>query len=452
MARLVAGLLLLAPGLAAQLQLFVLDGGSERAVKGVVDLGAIDAADTLDTIFRLRNRGTRPATLETLSVAGTGFSLAGAPSAPVTIVADGALDFRVRFRPAAYGSFSAILTVNADTVFVRGAAVPGPVLSAEGAGVLASGATVEFGAVERGASGMRRFVLGNPTQGRLDIASLAVSGSAYRGPIGVTLPLTLAARESAGFEVIFEPRASGPQEGALLLNQRSFRLLGTCVEPPLPRPQILLDPPALHSGQQGKLSIRLSSAARTSGSGQLRIEFIPNVPGLGADPAIQFLSPAGRVVTFTVEEGAERARFAGGTETDFQTGTTAGAIVFTAQLGAESDQVSAPVAPAPVAIDSVRVSRGGGELEVRLVGFDNTRSISQLTFAFFDPGGRPVGSGPVRVEVASEFRRYFESAGLGGVFALKAVFPVTGKTADIAAVEVELANSAGPTRLERIRF
>ena len=59
----------------AQIQVFLFDGTKETAVGAVVGVGGASPGDTMETRFRVRNIGTGPAVLQTLSLAGTGFTI-----------------------------------------------------------------------------------------------------------------------------------------------------------------------------------------------------------------------------------------------------------------------------------------------------------------------------------------------------------------------------------------
>jgi hypothetical protein len=61
-----------------------------------------------------------------------------------------------------------------------------------------------------------------------------------------------------------------------------------------------------------------------------------------------------------------------------------------------------------------------------------------------------VAPGRIVVDAASEFRRYFETSSVGGLFELRAAFPVTGDAASIAELEVEITNALGVARSGRV--
>jgi hypothetical protein len=56
------------------------------------------------------------------------------------------------------------------------------------------------------------------------------------------------------------------------------------------------------------------------------------------------------------------------------------------------------------------------------------------------------------MDAGTDFTRYFSTTDLGGVFQLRAVFPVTGDTSRIASCDVTLTNAAGNSKTPRISF
>ncbi|HBY64682.1 MAG TPA: hypothetical protein DEH78_33090, partial [Solibacterales bacterium] len=155
---------------------------------------------------------------------------------------------------------------------------------------------------------------------------------------------------------------------------------------------------------------------------------------------------------FRVAAGDTAALFGDRKEVVFQTGTSSGELLFTAKIGQWTESFVLPLNPALVEFTDTRASRAAGALEVHLTGFDNTRSLSALQFTFFGRDGTPLSQGAVKADLTAEFARYFGSSTLGGAFALKATFPVTGDAAAITAVEVEAVNRTGTMKSRRLVF
>ncbi len=180
------------------------------------------------------------------------------------------------------------------------------------------------------------------------------------------------------------------------------------------------------------------------------MQFQAAVPGKSGDPAVQFPATGQQTIALTVAEGEEVARFAGHPETEFQTGTTAGSIVFTVKLGPYTESLTVDVPNAPVVVDTARATRTPAGIEVRTTGLDTSRSATRLTFTFFDRQQRAVAPGAIQVDGFQAFREYFLTTDFGSIFTLMAVFPVHGDASQIGAVEIELVNSLGATSTGRV--
>jgi hypothetical protein len=122
------------------------------------------------------------------------------------------------------------------------------------------------------------------------------------------------------------------------------------------------------------------------------------------------------------------------------------------KVGDKEQEWSSPISRAPVHIDNVRVSRTPNGIDVVVDGFDNTRTISEGIFRFFDSGGLPVDPDGSRIFLRDLFARYFAESNTGGLFRLQVRFPVIGDAASITALEVELVNSQAVSRSDRLTF
>jgi hypothetical protein len=135
-----------------------------------------------------------------------------------------------------------------------------------------------------------------------------------------------------------------------------------------------------------------------------------------------------------------------------QTGTTAGAIVFTLTLPNGTQTASLTIPPAAINFDTSSGVRRVSDLDVSLTGFDNTYSASQLAFTFYDKKGATMQPGVIRVDATADFRLYFAASQVGGAFGLLATFPVSGDATQVAGVDVQIVNSAGVAKTQRITF
>jgi hypothetical protein len=249
--------------------------------------------------------------------------------------------------------------------------------------------------------------------------------------------------DTAAFDVIFLPATAGALTGSLTVGDRTYALTGISSPLPLPHPLLSIDVPKAASGQQGTVTIQFDSAARVAGDGTLTLDFQPLAKGAG-DPAIQ-LGVVGRAASFAFAAGDTQAAFGDLAAVAFQTGTTAGTLTFTADIGGVTEQKTITIDPAPVTMFSAAGTRGSGSIELRIAGFDNTRSAGAVQYTFFDAAGNAIPPGAIVMDSTAIFAAYFGASDAGGQFELLSVFPVTGDASRIAAFEVEIANSAGKT-------
>jgi hypothetical protein len=443
----------------SQIQVLLFDGTTETPAGGVVDVGSAAPGDIVEVRFRVRNIGNGATTLRTISITpNSGFIISATPSLPVTLApyagqASEEAGFSVAFNPTAAGSFSGFLLVNTINIIMRGTATASAALTLAGNTVpLAAGAVIDFGSVLRGGSRLQTLTLTNSSAVAIAVSTLTIAGTGFRGPIGIAAPMQLTPGQTASFQIAFEPLTGQPLKGVLTVDKRSFSLIGQGLDPPLPTASIVFASQTPASAQQNTVSIPLASAALISGTGTLTLTFRPSVTGVTDDAAIQFMSGPKRAATVTIAIGDSVAKFGTQSSLAFQTGTTAGTIVFTLTLPSGLQQTSLVVAPASVQIDTATAVRRVGDLDVSITGFDNTYSASQLAFTFFDKSGTTLQPGVIRVDATPEFRVYFSGSQVGGAFALLATFPVTGDVTQITGAEIQITNSAGVVKTQRINF
>ena len=403
-----------------------------------------------------RGVGTAVIALQSFSATGSGFSVSG-PGLTFNIAAGAAADLYVRFSAPRAGSYSGELKANALSLSLSATALAAPNVTAEGdtAGSridIAAGTAIYLGLVQKSKRNSRPLWLENRGRDPLEVRRIEITGSTAfvnLGPASASLP----AGGSQRIDIEFAPIANAAYAGVLNIDGRAFPLTGVGFDPPLPKPSIRIEGSVV-SGQQPKVVIDLAGAAESVEVGTLRMDFRP-LGDLPDDPAVRFVSGGGRSVNVQVRQGEAQAVFGSQREAVFQCGTTAGTLNLTLELGAHVLTQSVVLPAAAPALDSTLALRKTQDLEITLIGFDNTRSISQALFTFYDASGRPVSPGTIRTEVRREFDEFFRSSAAvaGGVFTMRASFPVQGgAAARIASVEAELVNSAGSSRTQRMPF
>lgn len=448
LSRVLALAAMLVPAASAQFQLLVVDAAGERAAPAAYDLGTAYPGEPAAALLRVRNVSKNKASLTRFVVNGAGFTLAGGPALPVPLDPGAAADFSAAFRATQAGSYSAAVESDGLTTLLLAAVPARPTVGTDtGGAIQALPAALDFGTVERASSATRRIVVLNQQNAPLAIPPIAARGADFSVAGQPSAGATLAPGDRAAFDVRFTPQAAGAHSGALEIGERVWVLAGTGVEPPLPAPTLALTLAEARSARQGSVAVKFDAPARTTGSGTVSLDFRP-ASGLGADQSVAFAS-GGRTAAFTVAAGDTEARFPAAA--DFQTGTTAGTLVFTVELGGKTDQRTVPIAAAPVGVASAKGVRSPGSIALDISGFDNTRTAGPLAFTFFDASGAPIGAA-IRADAGAAFSSWFAGSGLGGVFLLHAVFPVTGDAARIASFEIQFTNTAGAAQAARTNF
>jgi len=479
----------------AQVMLSTVQGGVATPVDQYYPFGSVGLGNVADAVFRLTNTGSSAIYLTSVAFAGPTeatppyapyFSVVCAQSPdlcgggvlqqlPILINPTGTLDFTVQFEPFQVGTASATMTICAaavcqgDTIAVllAGTGVPGLTVLLNNQ-PLGAGETISFGNVEAGSSKTIALMLANPaTNPPLTVPAISLStGTAFSQPNSTLSGQTLAPGSSAELDLIFAPTATGAQHATLTIGLFTYPLAGTGVSPPppvFPAPSIQLTLATPASAQQGSLSVSLASGSAASGSGTVTLAFQSAVSGVSDDPAVTFADGT-RSATFTVAVGASAGQFAGGPSVSFGTGTTAGTLVFTVTLGANSPPpTTVTIPPAVIGIDAAVAARNVAcdpsavyctttNVQLQINGWDNTRSVSQLVFSFFDSSGNAIAPGNITVAAAAPFAQYFAGSDLGGVFGVSALFPVNGDSDKVVTAVVALTNSAGTTQTTQITF
>lgn len=430
--------LLLAPAAHAQFNLFLVDGSTERAAPAVYDFGSLYAGESASAHFRVRNVSSAPATLTILEVAGVDFTLTS-PVLPVGLAPQGAIDLTVVFGATDVGAYSASLHSDGIAILLTATLAPRLTYRSDVPGTPFPG-PVDFGSVVAGSGVERGITFRNETSLVLTVPSISVQGTDFALLAAAPSGQAIQPGQGGEFTVVFTPQTTGARQGSLIIGDRTYPLLGAGIDPPLPKPTVSLDLKQTASAQQGTLIVRFDAPAQTRGTGTATLDFQG-----AADSTIVFAS-GGRSATFAIAPGDVLAAL------PFQTGTTAGVLTFTAQVGAASDRQSVTIATIAPVISTVQAVRSPGAVEIQVTGFDNTRSLGALSFTFYDAAGNPLPPGTIRTDALADFTRYFGASNLGGVFLLRAVFPVTGDATLVVSCDATLANSAGSAKTQRTYF
>lgn len=206
----------------------------------------------------------------------------------------------------------------------------------------------------------------------------------------------------------------------------------------------------LGSNMTVRVRVKLDQAPSIALTGVLQVSFLSALSSVTSDPTIALGSSqqVGSVQLFTVQAGALTAQFGTADYATLTTGTTAGTITL-----AESLQYSLPVSPesyviaaaTPVVVKSSKVFTAATTV-LTITGFDNTHSLSNMSFTFYTSSGAVVAPGALSVDVSQNFAKYYQAnPQVGGSFQVTATFAVSGDISAISSASATLQNSVGST-------
>jgi hypothetical protein len=282
----------------------------------------------------------------------------------------------------------------------------------------------------------------------MTIATFQVTGSGFQVSTGPKAPFKIAPGDTAAFVITFSANAAGLYTGTLAIETRSYVLTSAVFSAPLPKPLLEFDAGPIQSAQQRRLTMRLLTAASASASGSVNLAFLPDTTVTPDDPAVVFMATGTRSLPFSVIQGSTQISIGGQPSAIFQTGTSAGRIRFTVTgITTDGDPTTLLTIPAsPISLDTATATRRTGNLDIQLIGFDNTYSAGVMTFTFTG-----ASSQSIRADFTPEFRTFFTNTKAGSTFQVRLSFPVTGDTSGIGGVDVQLNNSAG-VKLQHLDF
>ncbi|HEY1948071.1 MAG TPA: choice-of-anchor D domain-containing protein [Bryobacteraceae bacterium] len=425
-----------------------------------ISFGNVATSATSSITFTLTNQSavtvTPPAVALRVQQFGTPAFALNTTAIPTSLAPNASASFVVTFAPGQTGLVSdTYLDVGTNSYSLAGVGVVVAdidvlqifYVNSSGIRTLPQAATpISFGQLVpgTGASSTLVFTVTNPTTSfnAVTLPSLTVTGAGFGISGAPTIPASIAPGQSITFNLTFAAASAGTFTGTLSIGSRQFLLSGQSVASPFPALSFKVTPNPLTSQQQASITLNLAAPTTINAIGALNVSFTSAVANVTDDPAVAFTTPSGRNESVTFAPGSQATP-----AFTFQTGTTAGTIVFTAKnfVNTTPYTQSFTIPAAAVQITSGTAARQTPNLVVTVNGYDNTYSAGQLAFAFYDISGNLIQP-PIQYNASSQFHQYFFTNNqYGGAFALQATFPDTSDVTKVGSVAVTLSNSAGQT-------
>ena len=426
---------------------------NDAPLRSSLDLGSTVTGDARDFTFTITAGGSGQ-TITRIAAAGAGFTLSAMPVVPFPLLAGQSTSAVVRFQSAASGVYSAAFTVNDFSSVLRISVVGGLTLvdvTGGGRAIISTGSNIQFPVSTAGKAQRRSFSLENQASSPVPVPALGLTGAGLKLFIDLPAGQNIPPKAAYTFQMEASSDMLDLLRGTLIIGGKVFEVSATFTNPILPAGHINYDFNSVKSGAQIPVSIVFDEDPPGNSSGQLRLR-----AGLNSsdDEGLSFLDNNSRTISFQVRKGERRAMFGTAPYTILQSGTTSAIVNLEFVAANSAANVSLNLAPLPVQIDSVRATRGVNTLEVVMSGFDNTRKVGgELFFTFYDRNGAELPGGVYsKVSLGDSFANYFRSSTAGGMFELRTVFPVSGDSSGVTAVDVRIANTIAATKTERINF
>jgi hypothetical protein len=179
-----------------------------------IRFGTVALGQSEDQEIVLTNNGDTSATVSSISVGSSEFSVSGI-SLPATINAGQSVALTVAFSAESIGAANAKITItsNADNPTLQ--------IGVQGAGVnsqdlTATPSSLAFGQVAIGGSATKSVVVSNPHSWSETISSLQAIGSGF-SVSGPTMPVTLAGGQTVTLSISFSPQMGGIDAGSVFI-------------------------------------------------------------------------------------------------------------------------------------------------------------------------------------------------------------------------------------------
>ena len=446
-------------GSAASLSYAVISGTTLTPVSpnGTISFADTNLGATSALTIQVRNSGTAPGSVGSVTIVGQGFQVSNLVPLPVALAPGATMTFSVNFVPTIPGPVSAKLLIDSATFNLsgngQGSQLTYTFIVGSSSTTLTAGGTATFPNTVVGSTVAGTLRIQNSGNVTATVNSVSVTGQ-YFGATIPPLPAQIAAGASLSIPLSFVPNALGTLTGTLGIDNQLFSLRGIGTAPPgLPSYSFTGVADTTAPATQPAVGLALASAYPTDITGTLTLTFVPG--SFSDDPAIQFAT-GGRTVAFRIPANTTNAIFSGGASTiAFQTGTVAGNISITPAFltGTVSITPIPPVAKsitiaagAPV-IRNVQIgTQSAGSFEVLISGFATSRTISQVTLQFTPAAGANLQTTTLTVNADSAFSSWYQSAAsaaAGSQFTASVIVTASGSVSSVASVGVTMSNANG---------
>src|SRR5579872_5795878 len=193
---------------------------------GTIPLPDTQVGQTSTVTVRILNSGNASGTVNSIGLAGQGFTVTGAPALPQSVAPNASVTFSITFAPAQPGAFSGTLLVNADTFKLTGSGL-GPLLTYS---YITGGTTVALGGSNNSVvlspvaiTQSEQLIFDVKNTGTLPATISNIGVGQALSPFSLTglpaLPVTIAPNADFQITIKFTPVSLGFANGTLLRSE-----------------------------------------------------------------------------------------------------------------------------------------------------------------------------------------------------------------------------------------
>jgi Cep192 domain 4 len=183
------------------------------AVPTSISFGSVALGVSNTQTLTIRDSGNANLIVSQAMIVGVAFSISG-PPLPVTVVPGQSAVFTIRYSPAAAGSAVGTISIGSNaphsplTVPLSGTAVT------QNLQLSANPSSLAFGNVTQGSSNNQSVTVTNTGNSSVSVSKLTPAGN-YFSVTGLATPVTLAPGQTASFNTVFAPTATGTFAGSI---------------------------------------------------------------------------------------------------------------------------------------------------------------------------------------------------------------------------------------------
>jgi Domain of unknown function (DUF4082)/Abnormal spindle-like microcephaly-assoc'd, ASPM-SPD-2-Hydin len=185
-----------------------------------LNFGSVAVNSSATQSVALTSSGAVAVTVNSASIKGTGFTLAGG-TFPVTLNPGQSLTLQLQYKPTVAGSNTGQLTISSTSTTGGTATVALSGTGTSGSPQLTESATtLNFGSVAVNSTATQSVALTSSGTSPLTVNSASVTGSGF-SIVGGSFPITLNPKQSMTVQVQFKPAAGGSATGQLMISSNS---------------------------------------------------------------------------------------------------------------------------------------------------------------------------------------------------------------------------------------